>query len=55
MYSIVLVLGYGYLPIGIFKVFENFRIITNIYRIQDINSSLCGMFCVLFILYDIKS
>ena len=26
-----------------------------IYRIQDISSNLCGMFCVLFILYDIKS
>ena len=31
------------------------KIITNIYRIQDINSNLCGMFCVLFILYDIKN
>ena len=39
----------------ILKVFKNFKIITNIYRIQDISSNLCGMFCVLFILYDIKS
>ena len=46
--------GIGYLPIGIIKVFKNFKIITNIYRIQDISSSLCGLFCVLFILYDIK-
>ena len=46
--------GIGYLPIGIFKVFKNFKIITNIYRIQDISSNLCGMFCVLFILYNVK-
>ena len=31
----------GYLPIGIFKVFKNFKIITNIYRIQDISNNLC--------------
>ena len=47
--------GIGYLPVIIFKIFKNFKIITNIYRIQDITSNLCGMFCVLFILYDIKS
>ena len=47
--------GIGYIPVGIFKVFKNLKIITNIYRIQDISSNLCGMFCVLFILYDIKS
>ena len=47
--------GIGYIPVGIFKVFKNFKIITNIYRIQDISSNLCGMFCVLFILYDIKN
>ena len=45
----------GYLPVCIFKVFKNLKIITNIYRIQDISSNLCGMFCVLFILYDIKN
>ena len=38
----------AYLPIGILKVFKNFKIITNIYRIQDISRNLCGMFCVLF-------
>ena len=43
--------GVGYIPVGIFKVFKNHKIITNIYRIQDISSNLC----VLFILYDIKS
>ena len=47
--------GVGYIPMTIFKVYKNFKIITNIYRIQDISSNLCGMFCVLFILYDIKS
>ena len=47
--------GIGYLPVGVFKLFKNYKIITNIYRIQDINSNLCGMFCVLFILYDVKN
>ena len=47
--------GIGYIPVGIFKVYKNHKIITNIYRIQDISSNLCGMFCILFILYDIKS
>ena len=47
--------GIGYIPVGIFKVFKNLKIITNVYKIQDISSNLCGMFCVLFILYDIKS
>ena len=47
--------GIGYIPIGIFKIYKNYKIITNIYRIQDISSNLCGMFCVLFNLYDIKN
>ena len=47
--------GIGYIPIGIFKIYKNYKIITNTYRIQDISSNLCGMFCVLFILYDIKT
>ena len=47
--------GTGYLPIGIFKIYKNFKIIANIYRMQDITSNLCGMLCVLFILYDIES
>ena len=47
--------GIEYLPMAIFKVFKNFKLITNIYRIQHITSNLCGMFCVLFISYDIKS
>ena len=47
--------GIGYIPVGIFKVFKNLKIITNIYRIQDISNNLCGMFGALFIVYDIKS
>ena len=47
--------GIGYLPTGIFKIYKNFKIITNIYRIQEILSNLSEMFCVLFILYDIKN
>ena len=46
--------GIGYLPIAIFKIYKNFRIITNIYRIQDITSNLCGLFSLLSILYDVK-
>ena len=37
------------------KIYKNFNIITNIYRIQHINSSLCGLFCVLFCLYKVNS
>ena len=40
---------------GYFKVFKYLKIITNIYRIQDISSNLSGIFCVLYILYDIKN
>ena len=40
----------------IYKIYKNFKIVTNIYQIQDITSSiLCGLFSVLFILYDIKN
>ena len=31
--------GIGYIPIATFDVFKNFKIITNIYRIQDISSN----------------
>ena len=40
--------GIGHIPKNIYKIYKNFNIITNIYRIQDINSNLCGLFCVLF-------
>ena len=29
--------------------------ITNIYRIQDINSNLCGLFSILFCLYKVNN
>ena len=32
--------GIGYLPMSIFTVYKNFKIITNIYRIQDTSSNL---------------
>ena len=37
------------------KFTKNYDIITNVYRIQDINSNLCVMFCVLFCLYEVDS
>ena len=49
------IFGIGYLPMSIFKVYKNFKIITNIYRIQDISSNLCGLFSVLSILYNVKN
>ena len=47
--------GIGEIPLEIYKIYTKFRIITNIYRIQDIASILCGLFSVLFILYDVKN
>ena len=47
--------GVGYMPKNIYKIYKNYNIITNEYRIQDINSILCGMFCVLFCLYKVDS
>ena len=38
----------GYVHKNIYEIYKNFNIITNIYRIQHINSNLCGLFCVLF-------
>ena len=32
----------GYIPKNIYEIYKNFNIITNIYRIQHINSNLCG-------------
>ena len=43
------------IPNNLYKIYKNYNIVTNIYRIQDINSNLCGMFCVLFCLYKIDS
>ena len=47
--------GIGHIPKNIYNIYKNFNIITNIYRIQDINSNLCGLFCVLFCLYNVNN
>ena len=47
--------GIGDIPNNLYKIYKNYNIITNIYRIQDIDSNLCGMFCVLFCLYEVDS
>ena len=47
--------GIGHIPKNIYNIYKNFNIITNIYRIQHINSNLCGLFCILFCLYKVNS
>ena len=47
--------GIGQIPLEIYNIYKNYQIVTNIYRIQDITSILCGLFSVLFILYDVKT
>ena len=47
--------GVGHIPKNIYDLYKSFSIITNIHRIQHINSNLCGLFCVLFCLYKVNS
>ena len=47
--------GVGYIPKNIYEIYKNFNIVTNIYRIQHIDSNLCGLYCVLFCLYKVNS
>ena len=47
--------GIGEIPSEIYKIYKDFKVITNIYQIQHISSILCGLYSILFILYDIKN
>ena len=47
--------GIGYIPKNIINIYKKFNIITNIYRIQHMNSNLCGLFSILFCLYKVNT
>ena len=47
--------GIGEIPSKIYEIYKKFKIITNIYQIQHISSILCGLYSILFILYDVKN
>ena len=47
--------GIGEIPSNIYEIYKKFKIITNVYQIQHISSILCGLYSILFILYDVKS
>ena len=47
--------GVGHIPINIYDIYKDFNIITNIYRVQDINSNLCGLLSVLFCLFKVNA
>ena len=47
--------GIGEIPKEIYKIYKDLKIITNIFQIQHISSILCGLYSILFILYDIKN
>ena len=47
--------GIPYIPNIIKKQYPNSKIITNIYRIQSIDSNECGKFCIMSIQSNIKN
>ena len=47
--------GIGEIPHEIYNIYKNYNIVTNVYRIQDITSILCGLYSILFILYNVKN
>ena len=47
--------GIGHIPKNIYVIYKNFNIITNIYKIQHINSNLCGLLSILFCLYKVNN
>ena len=47
--------GIGEIPSKIYEIYNKFKIVTNIYQIQHIKSILCGLYSILFILYDVKN
>ena len=47
--------GIGHIPTNIYDICKNLNIVTNIYKIQHMNLNLCGLFCVLFCLYNVNS
>ena len=47
--------GVEYIPEEIKKSIGNKNIKTNIFRIQDYNSIMCGYFCILFIEFMFKN
>ena len=47
--------GVEYIPEEIIKKIGNKNIKTNIFRIQDYDSIMCGYFCILFIEYMLNN
>ena len=45
--------GVGHIPKNIYDIYKDFNI-TNIYRIQHVNSNLCGLFSIVFCLYKVN-
>ena len=46
--------GISFIPDIIKNQYSNFKIITNIYRIQSNSSNECGKFCIMFVQSNIK-